>query len=641
MKTHELKILPIHFQAHLDGRKRFEIRSTLDRFFDEGDTLHLREWDDTEDDGHYTGREMTVRVNLVHSGLGMAPGYVVMSIETVDERSEAAGAPSTSAAGWYMVWTDISAEEAGKDPLHDEALFPWSKGQINGGEKTRRWGWKMYSAQRHLYGEPVAFRRQKLAMIPISYGQARSNSVIHDHAELVLHAKALDNHAERLGKLNERVKRLESTNPALGEQYYPAGPISHGDSKWPAGSIAAEIDKLRSRLNHLAENFGKVIGSLAHVEKVRADRAESRVRALEEENSKLNVGCSLVAGLKRVGATTVHVLGGGNGWRLTSTDVSGNIAIDLEAWPHGTVADLKKYVRELEADDTKRCNREQELEVHLTAARRLIEKQKEELEQMTALADERAAEIMRLSHVGHSVVPVPASRLEELEKAEARVRELADMVGELEVWKSKAQDAFERLNLAKIGDAIDLQAGDSICEAIMPWIEKTKARVKDLENDLTKYEAHWKPSCTARGNGIFEFSFLPGKAFRMVELDEHGNPELPRRLVDGEMMQLSRGSWNGFLDEQSKLQARVRELEAQVAELEGVKMELQDKADGFAMRVPVEFEEKELPVLTQEQVEAYARTVDRSSTRRERQVFAKIFRDGWAALAAKFKERQA
>lgn len=413
MKTHELKIWPIHFQAHLDGRKRFEIRSTLDRSFDEGDTLHLREWDDTEDDGHYTGREMTVRVNLVHSGLGMQVGFVAMSIDPVG-----------------------------------------------------------------------AF-------------------VIPD--ELELHAKALDNHSERLGKLNERVKRLESTNPALGEQYYPAGPISHGDSKWPAGSIAAEIDKLRSRLNHLAENFGKVIGSLAHVEKVRADRAESRVRALEEENSKLNVGCSLVAGLKRVGATTVHVIEGGNGWRLTSTDVSGNIAIDLEAWPHGMVADLKKYVRELEANDTKRCNREQELEAHLTAARRLIEKQKEELEQMTALADERAAEIMRLSHVGHSVVPVPASRLEELEKAEARVRKL----------------------------------------------------------------------------------------------------------------------------------------EAQVAELEGVKMELQDEADGFAMRVPVEFEEKELPAPTQEQVESYARAVDRNSSRRERQVFAKIFRDGWAALAAKLKERQA
>lgn len=86
MKTHELKIWPIHFQAHLDGRKRFEIRSTLDRSFDEGDTLHLREWDDTEDDGHYTGREMTVRVNLVHAGLGMQFGFVAMSTEPVDQR---------------------------------------------------------------------------------------------------------------------------------------------------------------------------------------------------------------------------------------------------------------------------------------------------------------------------------------------------------------------------------------------------------------------------------------------------------------------------------------------------------------------------------------------------------------------------
>lgn len=79
--THELKIWPEHFVAILEDRKRFEIRSVEDRSFDEGDLLHLREWDPT-DPPHYTGREMTVKVTLVHAGLGTAQGYVVMGIKT-------------------------------------------------------------------------------------------------------------------------------------------------------------------------------------------------------------------------------------------------------------------------------------------------------------------------------------------------------------------------------------------------------------------------------------------------------------------------------------------------------------------------------------------------------------------------------
>lgn len=75
---HELKIWPEHFQAIADRRKRFEVRSVEDRSFGEGDTLHLREW--MQDDQAYTGRDILVRVDLVHAGIGTMQGFVVMSI---------------------------------------------------------------------------------------------------------------------------------------------------------------------------------------------------------------------------------------------------------------------------------------------------------------------------------------------------------------------------------------------------------------------------------------------------------------------------------------------------------------------------------------------------------------------------------
>ena len=80
--THDLKIWPEHYQAILDGRKRFEIRSIEDRSFDEGEFLRLREWEPT-DPPYYTGRHMTAQVTLVHAGFGTAQGYVVMGIEPV------------------------------------------------------------------------------------------------------------------------------------------------------------------------------------------------------------------------------------------------------------------------------------------------------------------------------------------------------------------------------------------------------------------------------------------------------------------------------------------------------------------------------------------------------------------------------
>lgn len=43
---HEVKILPVYFQAHFDGDKPFEIRYNADRGFQKGDTITLVECTD-------------------------------------------------------------------------------------------------------------------------------------------------------------------------------------------------------------------------------------------------------------------------------------------------------------------------------------------------------------------------------------------------------------------------------------------------------------------------------------------------------------------------------------------------------------------------------------------------------------------
>ncbi len=61
--NHFLKIWPKYFEEVITGRKTFEIRSTEDRHFQEGDTLTLQMWDPATKS--YSGRETTVIVTYV------------------------------------------------------------------------------------------------------------------------------------------------------------------------------------------------------------------------------------------------------------------------------------------------------------------------------------------------------------------------------------------------------------------------------------------------------------------------------------------------------------------------------------------------------------------------------------------------
>lgn len=88
--THELKTWPAPFQAVLDGIKRHEIRVD-DRGFAVGDELTLKEWAPSPV-GHYTGREIDVRViYITHGGQwGLPANVCVMSIEPNDWHRRAA-----------------------------------------------------------------------------------------------------------------------------------------------------------------------------------------------------------------------------------------------------------------------------------------------------------------------------------------------------------------------------------------------------------------------------------------------------------------------------------------------------------------------------------------------------------------------
>ena len=86
MSRHDLKILPQHFQAVWDGRKRAELRKD-DRDYKVGDILALREWDGEK----YTGSGIAVRVTHILRDCqeyGLADGYCILSIKPLGEEED-------------------------------------------------------------------------------------------------------------------------------------------------------------------------------------------------------------------------------------------------------------------------------------------------------------------------------------------------------------------------------------------------------------------------------------------------------------------------------------------------------------------------------------------------------------------------
>lgn len=101
-KTHELKTLPIYFDAVLRGDKTFEIRNN-DRDFQAGDTLFLKEYDPAKEApqqpwnpeglnppilGAYTGREILAIVSYVlhdtWGKFGLDRGFVALGLSHVE-----------------------------------------------------------------------------------------------------------------------------------------------------------------------------------------------------------------------------------------------------------------------------------------------------------------------------------------------------------------------------------------------------------------------------------------------------------------------------------------------------------------------------------------------------------------------------
>lgn len=80
--THELKILPVYFEAVVNERKQFEIRKN-DRDFQVGDQLILKEWNK---DG-FTGKSCQSEITYITDYM-QKNGYVVLSIRVGELENE-------------------------------------------------------------------------------------------------------------------------------------------------------------------------------------------------------------------------------------------------------------------------------------------------------------------------------------------------------------------------------------------------------------------------------------------------------------------------------------------------------------------------------------------------------------------------
>jgi hypothetical protein len=93
IREHELKTLPIYFDAIESGDKTFEVRRD-DRGFQKGDILTLKEWIPYDEEAflssdraaHYSGREIRRKIQWILTGgqFGIEPGFVVMALSGED-----------------------------------------------------------------------------------------------------------------------------------------------------------------------------------------------------------------------------------------------------------------------------------------------------------------------------------------------------------------------------------------------------------------------------------------------------------------------------------------------------------------------------------------------------------------------------